>query len=104
MVIILGIALTSSKNVFALGVFAWSALASGLGPILMLRVWRFPISNAVGVTMMLGGITTAVIWNGVLQFSSSVYEVFPGMLAVFFVYAIAQLFSSQINQKDANYS
>ena len=54
--------------------------------------------------MMLGGITTAVIWNGVLQFSSSVYEVFPGMLAVFFVYAIAQLFSSQINQKDANYS
>ncbi len=94
--VILIIALSWNKNIFALGVFAWSALASGLGPILMLRVWRFPISNAVGVTMMLGGIVTAVIWNGVLQFSSSVYEVFPGMLAGFVIYAIARLFNSQL--------
>ena len=33
--------------------------------------------------MMLTGIATAAIWNGVLQFSDSVYEVLPGMLAGF---------------------
>ena len=95
--IILAIALASNKNMFALGVFAWSALASGLAPILMLRVWRFPISNAIGVTMMLVGITTAAVWNGVLQLSGSIYEVLPGMLAGFLVYAIAQFQSNELN-------
>lgn len=89
--IILVIALTSNKNMFTLSVFAWSALASSLGPLLMLRVWRFPVSNVVGVTMMLVGITTAVIWNGVFKLSGSIYEVLPGMLAGFLVYAIARL-------------
>lgn len=90
--IILAIALASNKNMFALGVFAWSALASGLAPILMLRVWRFRVTANVGVTMMLVGIATAAVWNGVLQLSGSIYEVLPGMLAGFLVYAIAQLF------------
>ena len=93
--IILAIALASNKNMFALGVFAWSALASGLGPILILRVWRFRVSAAVGVTMMLAGLATAAIWNGVLQLSGSIYEVLPGMLVGFSVYAIARLFDSQ---------
>ena len=89
--IILAIALASNKNMFALGIFAWSALASGLGPILILRVWRFPISAGVGVTMMLVGLATAAIWNGVLKLSGSIYEVLPGMLAGFLVYGIAQI-------------
>ena len=94
--IILAIALASNKNMFALGVFAWSALASGLGPILMLRVWRFPVSASEGVTMMLVGIATAAMWNGVLKLSGSIYEVLPGMLAGFLVYAIARLLNSQV--------
>ena len=94
--IILAIALASNKNMFALGVFAWSALASGLGPILMLRVWRFPVSALVGVTMMLVGIATAAMWNGVLKLSGSIYEVLPGMLAGFLVYGIARLLNSQV--------
>ena len=90
-VIILGIALLSNKKVFSLGVFAWSALASGLGPILMLRTWRLTVNNSVGVTMMIVGIATAAIWNGVLKFSGSVYEVLPGMLSGFLVYGIARI-------------
>ena len=93
--IILAIALGSNKNMFALGVFAWSALASGLAPLLILRVWRFPVSSTVGVTMMLVGLTTAAVWNGVLQLSGSIYEVLPGMLAGFLVYGIARLFKVQ---------
>ena len=91
--IVLAIALASNKNMFALGVFAWSALASGLGPILILRVQRLPISSTTGVTMMVAGIATAAIWNGVLGLSGSIYEVLPGMLAGFLVYGIARVIS-----------
>ena len=94
--IILAIALGSNKNMFALGVFAWSALASGLAPLLILRVWRFPVSATVGVTMMLVGLGTAATWNGVLKLSGSIYEVLPGMLAGFLVYGVARLFNFQV--------
>ncbi len=96
--IILAIALASNKNMFALGVFAWSALASGLAPLLILRVWRFPVSATVGVTMMLGGLATAAIWNGVLKLSGSIYEVLPGMLAGFLVYGVARLLNWQFTK------
>ena len=97
--IILAIALTSNKNMFALGVFAWSALASGLGPILMLRVWRLPVNSTVGVTMMLVGIATAAIWNGVLQLSGSIYEALPGMVAGFLVYGLVEIYNKQRSSK-----
>ena len=87
--IVLAIALASNKNMFALGVFAWSALASGLGPILILRVQKRSINPPTGVAMMIVGIATAAIWNGVLGLSGSIYEVLPGMLAGFLVYGIA---------------
>ncbi len=87
--IVLAIALASNKNMFALGVFAWSALASGLAPILILRVKKLPIGSITGVVMMIVGVATAAVWNGVLGLSGSIYEVLPGMLASFLVYAIA---------------
>ena len=92
--IVLAIALASNKNMFALGVFAWSALASGLAPILILRVQRLPVNSTVGVTMMVVGVATAAIWNGVLGLSGSIYEVLPGMLASFLVYGIVRVFQS----------
>ena len=90
--IVLAIALASNKNMFALGVFAWSALASGLAPILILRVKRLSLGSITGVVMMIVGVATAAIWNGVLGLSGSIYEVLPGMLASFLVYAIAFAF------------
>ncbi len=95
-VIVLTIALASDKNMFALGVFAWSALASGLGPILVLRVWKRPVSPIVGVAMMLGGVIVAALWNGVFQLSNSIYEVLPGMAAGFLIYGCCWL----INPKE----
>ncbi|MEM7762387.1 MAG: sodium/proline symporter, partial [Cyanobacteria bacterium P01_A01_bin.40] len=97
--IILAIALTSNKNMFALGVFAWSALASGLAPLLMLRVWRLPVSETVGVSMMVVGLSTAAIWNGVLKLSGSIYEVLPGMAGGFFVYGLARAIAKVIYKK-----
>ena len=99
--IVLAIALSSNKNMFALGVFAWSALAAGLAPILILRVKKLPVSSGVGITMMLVGVATAAIWNGVLGLSGSIYEVLPGMLASFLVYGIARFKSNKLVISDS---
>jgi sodium/proline symporter len=88
--IVLAIALVSNQEVFALGVFAWSALASGLGPLLMVRAWRWPVSPGVAVAMMLAGIAAAASWNVILQLSASIYEVLPGMVTGFVVYGVAR--------------
>lgn len=93
--IIVAIALTSNKNMFALGVFAWSALSCGLGPLLVVRVFSLPLRPVVGVAMMITGVAVAAFWNMTLQFSASIYEVLPGMLAGFAVYLMAWLWESQ---------
>ena len=92
--IILGIALIGNNNVFALVTFSWSALASGLGPLLVIRVLEKPVSTPVALTMMLTGIIAALTWNLGLQLSSVIYEVFPGMSMGFIVYGITNVLSN----------
>ena len=64
-------------------------MASGLGPLLVLRVFRQSVKPEVGILMMIVGIGTALIWNLGLGLSSAIYEVLPGMIAGSLVYAIA---------------
>lgn len=92
--VILVIALAGNNNVFALVAFSWSALASGLGPLLILRVGQQPVTLPTAIAMMLIGIATALIWNLGLHLSSAIYEVLPGMVAGIAVYGIAQLFGN----------
>ena len=87
--VILAIALAGENNVFALVTFSWSALASGLGPLLILRVWQQPVNPTTAITMMIIGIAAALVWNLGLNLSSAVYEVLPGMAAGMAVYGIA---------------
>lgn len=41
--------------------------------------------------MMLVGLATAVIWRFVLNLSDAMYEVLPGMIAGFAVYAVGRV-------------
>ncbi|MGK7918311.1 MAG: sodium/proline symporter [Prochloraceae cyanobacterium] len=88
--VILAIALAGDNNVFALITFSWSALASGLGPLLILRVWQRPVNLTTAIAMMGIGIATALIWNLGFHLSSVIYEVLPGMAAGMGVYGIAR--------------
>lgn len=90
-VIALVIALTSTENVFTLVIISWSALASGLGPLVLLRSLGAQIQPARGITMMLAGISTVLVWHFIFQWSGSVYEVLPGMTVSFLVYFISSL-------------
>ena len=89
--VILAIALAGDNNVFALVTFSWSALASGLGPLLLLRVWNQPINLPIAIATISIGIVTALIWNLGLGLSSAMYEVLPGMAAGLATYGIARV-------------
>ncbi|MEC4818742.1 MAG: sodium/proline symporter [Scytonema sp. PMC 1069.18] len=92
--IVLSIALVGDRSVFLLVTFSWSALASALGPLLILRIWERPVSTPVAIAMMGVGIATALIWSQVLNLSGIVYEVLPGMLASALIYIITQIFTT----------
>ena len=88
------IAISGTNSVFALITFSWSALASGLGVLLIIKVFNQPVSTVVGIAMMIGGITTAIVWNRVLGFSGEMYEVFPGMVVSAAIYFAGTLFQN----------
>ncbi len=90
------IALFANQSVLFLVLFSWSALASALGPLFIVRVLELPINKIVAVAMMIVGILTALIWRTTPELSNLVYEVLPGMAAGFVVYLIAQLFSGNL--------
>ena len=101
--IILAIALSGNDSVFALVTFSWSALASSLGPLFLVRIFQRPITTPVAITMMIAGIVAALIWNVGLQFSGAVYEVLPGMLAGSLVYLVSQFFIPQNPETDRSF-
>ena len=86
--VVTAIALSGPATVFSLVVLAWSALASGLGPLLIVRAFGWPVDARTALGMMLGGLACMLIWRFGLDLSSSVYEVLPGMAGGFICYAL----------------
>ena len=93
--IVLAIALANNDSVFGLITFAWSILASGLGVLLILRCYEKPVATGWAIAIMLVGIAASLIWKLGLNYSSAVYEVFPGMAAGFIVYLISSVGTRQ---------
>ncbi|AFY57014.1 Na+/proline symporter [Rivularia sp. PCC 7116] len=96
--IVLIIALSEHQSVFSLTIFAWSALAAGLGPLLVIRALQKPVDTPVALAMIFAGTATVLIWNLGLNLSSALYEVLPGMAAGFLVYALAWLFYRKLRR------
>ncbi|MEO1376325.1 MAG: sodium/proline symporter [Cyanobacteria bacterium J06635_10] len=92
--IVFVIALFGSQSVLFLVLFSWSALASALGPLFIVRVLQKPINKTVAIAMMVVGILTALIWRTTPELSRLVYEVLPGMAAGLLVYFVAMFITS----------
>ncbi|MDY6898680.1 MAG: sodium/proline symporter [Cyanobacteriota bacterium] len=90
--IVFVIALFGDKSVFFLVTFAWSALASALGPLFIVQVLQKPVNGIVAIAMMVVGILSALIWTITPELSQLIYSVLPGMAAGILVYLIARLF------------
>ncbi len=86
---VVGIVILGHQSVFQLVVLSWSALASGLGPLLALRSLGRPVSSHTAVGMILAGIATVLLWRFQLGLSEAIYDALPGMAAGFIVYAVS---------------
>ncbi len=85
------IALYGSRNVFELVTFAWSLLASSLGPLLVVRVLNQPVSPIWGAAIMIGGTASALVWRIGFEFQDAVFIGLPGMLGGFLVFGLSKL-------------
>jgi sodium/proline symporter len=81
----------SEYGVFALVQFAWSLLASSLGPLLVVRVLNQPVSPIWGAAMMIGGVVSVLVWRIGFEFHDAVFEGLPGMLCGFLIFGLSKL-------------
>ncbi len=88
--LVLLVVLAAPSSVFALVILAWSGLAAGIGPLLLVRLYGRPVSAATALAMMTAGVGTVTVWSLVLDWTLDVYEVLPGMAAGLAVYAVAR--------------
>jgi sodium/proline symporter len=84
-----------ATEVFAKVLFAWSALAASLGPLMIVRVLGLKISAPAAAAMMICGITTVFVWIFVLEWNGIVYEAMPGMLVSGACYGIYRLLGAK---------
>jgi sodium/proline symporter len=67
---------------------SWSALAAGLGPLLIVRALGRPAGTVLSLAVMLTGLATAFAWRYGFGLADDVFEAFPGMLAGALVYLV----------------
>ena len=88
--VVLAIALNAAESVFAMVIMAWGALAAAFGPLMVVRCFGWKASPQLATAMMLTGVGAVIVWRFALNLSGAVYEVLPGMIAGFAVYAVGR--------------
>lgn len=90
-VLALLIALFASANVFDLVVFAWSALATSFGPLVIVYALGGRPRQWHCLMIVFAGISTSFFWRK-MGLSAQIYECLPGILAGLIFYPIGKLF------------
>jgi sodium/proline symporter len=80
------LALWGPQSVFFLVLVAWTALAVTLGPVLVLRLARAPLSAPLAIVVMLTGFVAAAVWRFVCGLDGDVFELLPGLVAALLAY------------------
>src|SRR5690606_33460967 len=83
------IALTGSKSVFQLVLYAWAVLAAAFGPLLIVYCLKQPVSERMAITMVLTGAAIVIVWTQ-LGWSPILYEITPGIVAGLLVFVIGK--------------
>ena len=92
------IALFAGKGVLALVVLAWGAMASALGPLMVVQLLGAKISETTAVGMMLGGFGTALLWRYGLELHTTLLDLIPGMGAGFAIFTLSVLLQKGIKK------
>lgn len=86
----LGIALTGTDSVFVLVIYAWSGLASALGPLLVVQALGQRPREGLAILMMAAGVAVVYCWKYV-PVLAEYYEGMGGIIAGFLVFALGRL-------------
>ncbi|WP_111979509.1 sodium/proline symporter [Algibacillus agarilyticus] len=86
------IALFALSNVFNLVIFAWSALASGLAPLVIIMALDKRPSEKTAIFMLLIGFSAGLVWRYV-GLNSIIYEAFSGITSGLIVYLVNHYYS-----------
>lgn len=89
-VAVVAIALAAPANVFQLVVLAWSGLGASLGPVLVVRVFRWPLSYPTAFAMVLAGLLGVLGWRAA-GLEDSIYEILPGFLCAAAAYVAGRV-------------
>lgn len=84
------IALSGSKSVFDLVLFAITIMGAGFAPLMVVRVMNWQITPVLAFLMMTVGLGVGIYWR-VLGYHAYVYDALPGMAAAFSVYIIGRM-------------
>jgi Na+/pantothenate symporter len=71
-------------------IFAWSALACGFGPLVIVLALGGKPSETLALAMIATGLATALGWRE-LGYNAWLYEGLPGMVAGFAIYVMGSL-------------
>lgn len=85
----LGICLFAPEGVFGLVLIAWSAMGASLGSVLVVRLFRLPLSTPTALFMMAAAVVTVVIWH-VSGLDDDVFKILPGVIAAAAAYGISR--------------
>lgn len=85
------IALSANTSVFSLVIFAWSALASSFGSLVILMALGKRPSEPIALLMVFSGLCTSITWR-LLELNVYVYEGLPGLIIPLIVFGFARLF------------
>jgi sodium/proline symporter len=69
---------------------AWSALGASLTPVLVIQLFRLPISTMTALAMMVVAVAVVTAWH-LSPYDDDVFEALPGVVAAVIVYALARL-------------
>lgn len=90
LVIAILVAVVAPESVFNLVLIAWSGLGATLGPVVVIRLLRWPLPSGAGLATMAAGLATVIAWQAA-GFDDDILEVLPGIAAAFLVYGLYRL-------------
>ena len=84
------IALASQKTVFEMVEIAWSALATSIGVLLLLKCIGKKVGDLTGAIMMISGIITILSWKYYFQLEHTIHETLVGCIVALSVYKLSR--------------
>lgn len=90
----LGWALLNSESVFALVIFSWGMLGASFLPLILMLLWRIPLSSLHALMLMFVGGVGVLLWHflgaGLIN-GGGLYQGFPALLAALLLVAAIRI-------------